>query len=71
MLLGLNLLKNRQKQEDFDIPAGPYSEGGVEPDLQDLLNDPIIQMMAKSDNIEPEKLAGCVQNMRKKFGSKH
>jgi hypothetical protein len=33
---------------------GPYAEGGVEPPLQELLDDPVIHLVMRADRLEPE-----------------
>ncbi|GGF62379.1 MULTISPECIES: hypothetical protein [Terasakiella] len=70
MLLGLNILKSPKEKVELPV-IGPYGSGGQEPKLKELLDDPIIHLIAKSDKIAPHELAGCVEQMRKKIGSKH
>ena len=35
---------------------GPYAEGGVEPPLDVLLDDPVIHLMMRADHLEPEQV---------------
>ncbi|HEX5078414.1 MAG TPA: hypothetical protein VFV80_04635 [Geminicoccaceae bacterium] len=35
---------------------GPYVEGGVEPPLDELLGDPVIHLMMRADQLEPEQV---------------
>jgi hypothetical protein len=35
---------------------GPYVEGGVEPPLDELLDDPVIHLMMRADHLEPEQV---------------
>jgi len=35
---------------------GPYTEGGVEPPLDELLDDPVIHLMMRADRLEPEQV---------------
>jgi hypothetical protein len=33
-----------------------YAEGGVEPPLEELLDDPVIHLMMRADQLEPEQV---------------
>jgi hypothetical protein len=35
---------------------GEYVEGGVEPPLEELLDDPVIHLMMRADRLEPEQV---------------
>jgi hypothetical protein len=35
---------------------GDYVEGGVEPPLEELLDDPVIHLMMRADQLEPEQV---------------
>lgn len=70
MLLGLNIRKSPKEKVELPV-VGPYGTGGPEPKLSELLDDPMIHLVAKSDKIAPGELAGCVEKMRKKIVSKH
>jgi hypothetical protein len=35
---------------------GPYADGGVEPPLDELLDDPVIQLMMRADRLEPDQV---------------
>jgi hypothetical protein len=35
---------------------GPYTQGGVDPPLDELLDDPIIGLMMRADHLEPEQV---------------
>jgi hypothetical protein len=35
---------------------GPYAEGGIEPPLDELLDDPVIHLMMRADRLEPEQV---------------
>ena len=43
-----------------DVTQGPeegaYAEGGVEPSLDELLDDPVIHLMMRADHLEPEEV---------------
>ena len=39
-----------------DPHEGPYAEGGVEPPLDELLEDPVIHLMMRADHLEPEQV---------------
>jgi hypothetical protein len=34
----------------------PYAEGGVEPPLDELLDDPVIHLVMRADRLEPEEV---------------
>jgi hypothetical protein len=34
----------------------PYTEGGVEPPLDELLDDPLVHLMMRADRLEPEQV---------------
>jgi len=69
MLFGFNKREDQQKECDLKT-LGPFSQGGEEPKLKDMLSDPLIHMVARSDKLAPEELSGCVEEMRKKFFSR-
>jgi hypothetical protein len=35
---------------------GAYTEAGVEPPLEELLDDPVIHLMMRADRLEPEQV---------------
>jgi hypothetical protein len=35
---------------------GPYAEGGVEPPLDEVLDDPVIHLVMRADHLEPEQV---------------
>jgi hypothetical protein len=35
---------------------GEYAEAGVEPPLEELLDDPVIHLMMRADHLEPEQV---------------
>jgi hypothetical protein len=35
---------------------GEYVEGGVEPPLEELLDDPVMHLMMRADRLEPEQV---------------
>src|ERR687892_1180814 len=35
---------------------GEYAEAGVEPPLEELLDDPVIHMVMRADHLEPEQV---------------
>ena len=37
-------------------PDAAYTEGGVEPPLEELLDDPVIHLMMRADRLEPEQV---------------
>jgi hypothetical protein len=37
-------------------PQGPYTAGGVEPPLDEVLDDPVIHLMMRADRLEPEQV---------------
>ena len=39
-----------------DPGDGAYTEGGVEPSLDELLDDPVIHLMMRADHLEPEEV---------------
>jgi len=39
-----------------DLGQGAYAEGGVEPSLDELLDDPVIHLMMRADHLEPEEV---------------
>ena len=66
MLFGLTL--REAPNEKVELPmVGPYSVGGEEPSLKDLLDDPLIHMVARSDKIERDQLIGCVEKVRRRM----
>lgn len=69
MLFGLN--KRPPKKEEVTLPVvGPYGEGGEEPTLKEMLADPMIQQLARSDKIQPGELSDNVEMMRRKLRQK-
>ena len=38
------------------LDEGPYAEGGVEPPLDELLDDPVIHLMMRADHLDPEQV---------------
>ena len=43
---------------------GPYAKGGVEPRLEDLLNDPVIQAILRCDRVSPNALRSLIDDAR-------
>jgi hypothetical protein len=39
-----------------DAEENPYIEGGVEPPLEEVLDDPVIHLMMRADRLEPEQV---------------
>ena len=35
---------------------GAYAEAGIEPSLEELLDDPVIHLMMRADHLEPEQV---------------
>jgi hypothetical protein len=35
---------------------GPYAEGGIEPPLEELLDDPVMHLVMRADRLEPEQV---------------
>ena len=35
---------------------GEYAEAGIEPPLEELLDDPVIHLMMRADHLEPEQV---------------
>lgn len=66
MLFGLNLREAPKEKANLPL-SGPYSVGGEEPPLRELLDDPLIHMVARSDKIGRDQLVGCVENMRRRL----
>lgn len=54
----------RQQEDDAPAPMDeaaappwePYTEAGVEPPLEELLQDPVIRMMMQADRLEPDQV---------------
>lgn len=47
-----------------DLPVSPKSEydvAGVEPDLEEVLHDPIVQSLMRADRVEAEELRRTLQ----------
>jgi hypothetical protein len=36
--------------------CGEYAEAGIEPPLEELLDDPVIHLMMRADHLEPEQV---------------
>jgi hypothetical protein len=36
--------------------SGEYAEAGIEPPLEELLDDPVIHLMMRADHLEPEQV---------------
>lgn len=69
MLFGLN--KREAKKEEASLPCvGPFCDGGAEPSLQEMLSDPLVQQLARSDKIRPDELSENVKLMREKLRQK-
>lgn len=69
MLFGWN--RRDVPKEEAELPCvGLFCVGNEEPTLKEVLSDPMIHQVAKSDKIAPEQLSGCVEEMRKKIFSK-
>ena len=41
----------------------PWLESGVEPPLEDLLKDPLVLLLARSDGLSPGDLAALIATM--------
>jgi hypothetical protein len=39
---------------------GEYAEAGIEPPLEELLDDPVIHLMMRADHLEPEQVRRLV-----------
>jgi hypothetical protein len=35
---------------------GEYTQGGVEPPLQELLDDPVVRLMMRADRLDPDEV---------------
>lgn len=70
MLFGFNFREPPKEKVSLPI-LGPYSSGGEEPDLQDLLDDPLIHMVARSDKVERDQLVGCVEKVKHRMRVKN
>jgi hypothetical protein len=47
------------RQSDNERPLSPaqcFRKGGVEPTLEEVLSDPIVQLVARSDGLSPAEL---------------
>ncbi|NVJ92906.1 MAG: hypothetical protein HWE34_14685 [Methylocystaceae bacterium] len=70
MLFGMNLRKPQRDHVDHPL-QGPYSGGSEEPLLRDLLEDPLVHMVAHSDKIERDDLVGCMESAKGKMRLKN
>jgi hypothetical protein len=43
-------------------PDGAYMEGGVEPPLNELFDDPVIHLMMRADRLEPEEVRSLLMS---------
>lgn len=43
---------------------GPYAEGGIDPPLDELLDDPVIHLMMRADHLEPEQVRTLLTGRR-------
>jgi hypothetical protein len=43
---------------------GEYAEAGVEPPLEELLDDPVIHLMMRADHLEPEQVRRLLTSAR-------
>lgn len=69
MLFGLN--KREHKTVDYEqLLEGPYGSGCAEPDLEEILSDPMIHQIARADNVAPRELAEKIKEMRQHFRGK-
>ena len=69
MLFGLN--KRSTPKEEVVLPdLGPFSAGGEEPTLKEMLSDPMIHQVARSDKISHQELQDNVEEMRKRLRQK-
>ena len=48
------------------LPAdeGPYAEGGVEPPLDELLDDPVVHLLMRADHLEPDQVRHALTSGR-------
>lgn len=69
MLFGLNRRPPKKEKVTLEV-TGPYGTGGDEPALQELLCDPLVQQLARSDKILPNELSDNVEMMRRKLRQK-
>jgi hypothetical protein len=53
----------------WEPPEGPYTEGGVEPPLEELLDDPVIHLMMRADHLEPEQVRRLLTSRQGQAGS--
>jgi hypothetical protein len=49
--------------------AGDYAEGGVEPPLEELLDDPVIHLMMRADRLEPEQVRRLFTSRQRQAGA--
>ncbi len=69
MLFGLN--KRVAREEEVVLPdTGPFSAGCEEPSLREMLVDPLVHQVAKSDKIPPRKLLEDLVEVRNKLRQK-
>jgi hypothetical protein len=40
----------------WEPAEGAYTEAGVEPPLEELLDDPVVHLMMRADRLEPEQV---------------
>lgn len=63
-----NFAKPAEKEDDRQAYVdGPYVDAGDEPSLCEMLADPMIHLVAKSDKVEIDDLAGTMKMMRAKI----
>jgi hypothetical protein len=49
----------------WEPPQGPYTAGGVEPPLDEVLDDPVIHLVMRADRLEPEQVRRLLASGRR------
>lgn len=69
MLFGINKQVEKKLAYDPNVD-GPYGSGCEEPELEEILSDPMIHQIARADNVAPRELAETIKEMRRRFRGK-
>ena len=48
---------------------GEYAEAGVEPPLEELLDDPVMHLMMRADHLEPEQVRRLFMSGQRQAGA--
>jgi len=67
----LRTIKSKTQNTTASSHQAPWAQSGVEPCLQDLLNDPISDLLRARDGISISQICDVVRQARKRLQMNH